>query len=76
MWEELGDHCLEYENLTMEEKLLVDIEMRHWFATVNLQDLCVPMFVFRLAESTIIEKIKEKKWTRKNSKRKRNEQKN
>lgn len=70
MWHELGDHCPEYENLTMEEKLLVNIEMRHWFASVNLQDLCVPMFIFREAERRIIEELKEKE-RRKNGKRNR-----
>ena len=58
----MNDHCPEYEYLTMEEKLLVDIEMRKWFASVSLQELCVPMFIFRLAESRIIEKIKEEEW--------------
>lgn len=60
MWREyvMNDHCPEYKNLTMEEKLLVDIEVRKWFA--NSKDLCVPMFIFRLAESRIIEKLKEK----------------
>lgn len=65
MWHELSDHCLEYENLTMEEKLLVNIEMRHWFASVSLQDLCVPMFIFREAERIIIRELKEKDERRK-----------
>lgn len=53
-------HCQEYENLTIEEKLLVDIEVRKWFASVNLQDLCVPMFIFKEAERRIIEELKRK----------------
>ena len=65
----MSDHCPEYENLTMEEKLLVNIEMRHWLATVNLQDLCVPMFIFREAERRIIEILKEEEWRRKNDER-------
>lgn len=67
MWDEyiISDHCPEYENLTMEEKLLVNIEMRNWFATVNLQDLCVPMFTFKEVERRIIEKFKEEEWKRK-----------
>ena len=62
MWGEyiISDHCPEYENLTMEEKLLVNIEMRNWFASVNLQDLCVPTFIFKEAERRIIEEFKEK----------------
>lgn len=60
MWHELGDHCSEYENLTIEEKLLVNIEMRHLFASVKLQDLCVPMSIFREAERRIIEELKRK----------------
>lgn len=65
----MSDHCPEYENLTMEEKLLVNIEMRHWFATVNLQDLCVPMFIFREAERRIIRELKEENERRNNDKR-------
>lgn len=61
----MSDHCPEYENLTMEEKLLVNIEMRKWFASVELQDLCVPMFIFREAERRIIEELKEKDGRRK-----------
>lgn len=61
----MNDHCPEYDYLTIEEKLLVNIEMRKWFASVELQDLCVPMFIFRLAESRIIEKLKEKDGRRK-----------
>lgn len=59
----MSDHCPEYENLTIEEKLLVDVGMRKWFA--NMKDLCVPTFIFRLAESRIIEKIKEEDERRK-----------
>jgi len=71
LWQEyvMNDHCPEYENLTMEEKLLVNIEMRHWFATVNLQDLCVPMFIFREAERRIIRELKEENERRNNDKR-------
>lgn len=62
MWGEyvMNDHCPEYEYLTIEEKLLVDIEMRKWFKSIELKDLCAPISIFRLAESRIIEKIKEK----------------
>lgn len=58
-------HCPEYEYLTMEEKLLVDIEMRKWFRSTELKDLCAPISIFRLAESRIIEKIKEEDERRK-----------
>lgn len=62
MWHEyvMSDHCPEYENLTIEEKLLVNIEMRKWFANTSLQEVCVPMFIFREAERRIIERLKEK----------------
>lgn len=51
-------HCLEYEELTIEEKLLVDEEMKEWFKKFNSQ--CVPTFIFKIGESRIIEKLKEK----------------
>lgn len=66
MWHEclyeyvMNDHCPEYGNLTMEEKLLVNIEMRKWFANTSLQELCVPMFIFKEAERRIIEEFKRK----------------
>ena len=53
-------HCLEYEELTIEEKLLVDIEMRKWYARANLPDLCAPTFIFRELERRIIEEFKRK----------------
>lgn len=67
MWQHyvMNDHCPEYEYLTMEEKLLVAIEMREWLASMNLQDLCMPVFVYKLTESRIIEKIKEEDERRK-----------
>ena len=49
-------HHPEYENLTIEEKLLVDKEMRKWWA--DTENLCVPMFTIRETEHRIIEKIK------------------
>lgn len=62
MWQEyvISDHCPEYENLTIEEKLLVNVEMRRWIASINLQELCVPMFIFKEAERRIIEEFKRK----------------
>lgn len=53
-------HCPEYEYLTIEEKLLVDIEMRKWFKSIELKDLCVPISIFRTGESRIIEILKRK----------------
>lgn len=53
----------------MEEKLLVDIEMRKWYAKANLPDLCAPTFVFRELERRIIEEFKRKeKYDRRNRK--------
>lgn len=52
-------HCPEYEELTIEEKLLVDAGMREWFRKVDPAELCMPTFVFKITESRIIEKIKE-----------------
>lgn len=50
-------HCPEYEELTIEEKVLVDVEMKEWFKKYN--DTCVPTFIFKVAEERIIEKLKE-----------------
>lgn len=60
LWKEylMNDHCPEYEELTIEEKLLVDREMKEWFR--KLDNLCVPTFIFKVAEERIIEKLKEK----------------
>ena len=55
-----GFHCQEYEYLTMEERLLVDIEMRKWYARANLPDFCAPTFIFRELERRIIEEFKRK----------------
>ena len=57
-------HCPEYEHLTMEEKLLVDITMRKWFMRYLLNrrecgGSCIPPFIFKIAESRIIERLKE-----------------
>lgn len=58
LWQEyvMDYHHPEYENLTIEEKLLVDKEMRKWWA--DTENLCVPMFTIRETEHRIIEKIK------------------
>ena len=61
----MNDNCPEYENLTIEEKLLVNAEMREWFKTSSLENLCVPTFIFKLAESRIIEELKERNGRRK-----------
>lgn len=53
-------HCPEYEFLTIEEKLLVDAEMREWFKKSNPSELCMPTFIFKLTEERIIELLKEK----------------
>jgi hypothetical protein len=53
-------HCQEYEYLTIEDKLLVDIEMKKWFKSIELKDLCVPILIFKAAEQRIIELLKEK----------------
>lgn len=52
-------HCPEYEELTIEEKLLVDAEMREWFKKQNPAELCMPTFIFKVAESRIIERLKQ-----------------
>lgn len=59
-------HCPEYEELTIENKLLVNEEMKEWFEKFNGQ--CVPTFIFKVAEERIIEKLKGKE---KNDKRNR-----
>lgn len=55
-----GYHCPEYEELTIEEKLLVDAEMREWFKKVNPAELCMPTFIFKVVEEKTIKIIKEK----------------
>lgn len=57
----------------MEEKLLVDIDMRKWFASAKLQDLCVPTFIFKVVEERIIEKFKRKEKHGGSSYRRRND---
>ena len=51
-------HCPEYEELTIENKLLVDEEMKEWFK--KFDETIVPTFIFREAERRIIEKLKRK----------------
>ena len=51
-------HCPEYEELTIENKLLVDKEMKEWFK--KLDETIVPTFIFKVAEERIIEKLKRK----------------
>jgi hypothetical protein len=51
-------HCPEYEELTIEEKIFVDKEMKDWFK--KFDNTCVPTFIFRVAEERIIERLKEK----------------
>lgn len=58
-------HCPEYEYLTIEDKLLVDIEMKKWFKSIELKDLCVPISIFKAAEERIIEILKEENERRK-----------
>lgn len=62
LWQEyiMNYHCPEYEELTIEEKLLVDKEMKEWYARANLPDLCAPTFIFRELERRIIENLKRK----------------
>lgn len=56
------DHHPLYENLTMEEKLLVDIEMKKWWE--EMKDVLFTMFIAREKELRVIKDIKrkEKKW--------------
>lgn len=56
-------HCPEYEELTIEEKILVDKEMKVWFKEYD--NTCVPTFIFEIGESRIIERLKEKDGRRK-----------
>lgn len=54
----MNDHCATYETLTMEEKLLINIEMRKWIARAT--DLCFPISMFKIVELDFIEKLKRK----------------
>ena len=60
MWQgyTMSYHCQEYEELTIEEKILVDEEMKGWFE--KFANTCVPAYIFRLAEERVIEMLKEK----------------
>lgn len=60
LWQEYvrSYHCPEYEELTIENKLLVDEEMKEWLEKFSGQ--CVPTFIFKVAEERIIEKLKRK----------------
>lgn len=51
-------HCPEYEELTIEEKLLVNEEMKEWFK--KFDETIVPTFIFKVAEERIIEQLKIK----------------
>lgn len=53
-------HCPEYEELTLEDKLLVNVEMRELFKKINPAELCMPTFIFKMAESRIIAEFKRK----------------
>lgn len=53
-----GYHCPGYEELTIENKLLVDEKIKEWFKKINSN--CVPTFIFREAEEIAIEKLKRK----------------
>lgn len=68
LWKDyiMSTHCPEYEGLTIENKLLVDKEMLVWFKKYN--NMCVPTFIFKVAEERIIEELKRKE---KNDKRNR-----
>lgn len=54
----MDDHCTMYETLTMEEKLLINIEMKKWMA--EAPDLCLPIYLFKIVELDFIEKLKRK----------------
>ena len=60
LWQEyiMSYHCPEYEELTIEEKILVDGEMKEWFEKFN--DTTVPTFIFKVAEERVIERLKKK----------------
>lgn len=57
----MNEHCLEYELLTIEEKLLVDKELRIWFEKMGELNMnIVPNFIYRECEKRIIETLKRK----------------
>ena len=60
LWQEyiMSYHCPEYEELTIEEKILVDGEMKEWFK--KFDDTTVPTFIFKVAEERVIERLKKK----------------
>ena len=54
----MNEHCAMYETLTMEEKLLINIEMKKW--TAEAPYLCLPTYMFKIVELDLIERLKRK----------------
>lgn len=60
LWQEyvMNDHCAMYETLTIEEKMLINIEMKKWIAGTT--NLCLPTDMFKIIELDLIERLKRK----------------
>lgn len=55
-------HCPEYEELTIEEKLLVDKRMKEEFFKQLRKHYCdtlIPTFIFKISEERVIKQLKE-----------------
>lgn len=57
-----------YDNLTLEEKILVDEKLRNWARTYGYTDSIIPKYIVELARDSFIDEIKRKE---KNDKRNR-----
>lgn len=49
-----------YNNLTLEEKMLVDEKLRDWAREYGYIDTIIPKYIVQLARDAFIDEIKEK----------------
>lgn len=62
----MPEHCLEYETLTMEERLLLNKEMLRWYATT--EERCIAITDVWAVERDIIKKIRKENNDKRNRK--------
>lgn len=62
----MPEHCLEYETLTMEERILLDKKMSEWFANTGIR--CMTITGMWDVERKIIKKIRKENNDRRNRK--------
>lgn len=49
-----------YDNLTLEEKMLVDEKLRNWARKYGYTDTIIPKYIVELARDSFIDEIKRK----------------